>query len=105
MERTEALLGVRADTVKVGSLGAHIGNGQRQEQEAGAANEPSEQSRTGRGDIGELAGQGKNARTDAGRDDEADQAKVTDTVRVVDMRVMRHKYPNYQTQRERSRNL
>lgn len=95
MERTEALLGVRADTVKVGSLGTHIGNGQRQEQEAGAANEPSEQSRTRRGDIGELAGQGKNARTDARRDDEADQAKVTNTVRVVDMRVMRHKYPNY----------
>ncbi len=95
MERAEALLGVRADTVKVGTLGAHIGNGQRQEQEAGAANKPSEQRRTGRGDVGELAGQGKNARTDAGRDDEADQAEIADTIRVVDMCVMRHKYPNY----------
>ena len=90
MERTEALLRVRAGAVKIGALGTHVGERERQHQKAQAANDPSDERSTRRGDVSELTGKGEDARADAGGNDHADKAEKADTVGVIDTTVFRH---------------
>ena len=85
MHGAEAGLGVGDGAVELRALRAEIRKGKGEEQEAEPADDPCNE-RSARGcDVCELPGEGEDARTDAGGDDEAHEADEADALGIIDL--------------------